>query len=172
MHGDHETGSTYNYASVRDKNAISASRYRSSRTPKSMEHRLTWSSVLFSMTSTYLDACETGSIYLGRIDAELYRISCWSMFHWLWRPQKPMSRRRNCISISYQRTVITISGFVVAMHPWQYSCRTIQNFMRWDEIEKKSWWLNLCFQGQACLCWSASASTLFALPINSLESRR
>ena len=45
MHGDHETGSSYNYASVRDRNTISVSRHRFSRTPKSMEHRPTWSSV-------------------------------------------------------------------------------------------------------------------------------
>jgi len=116
---DKETGSSYNYASVRDRNAISASIYRFSKTPKSMEHRPTWSSVLFSMTSTCLDICKTGSIHLGRIHVELYRISCRSMFHCLWRPRKPMSRRRNCISNAYRRIVITTSGFVVAMHPYR-----------------------------------------------------
>jgi len=45
MHGDHETGSSYNYASVCVRNAISASRHRFSRTPKTMEHRPTWYSV-------------------------------------------------------------------------------------------------------------------------------
>ena len=44
-HGDHETGSSYNYASVWDRNTISASTYMFSRTPKSMEYRPTSSYV-------------------------------------------------------------------------------------------------------------------------------
>ena len=52
----HETGNSYYYASVRDRKTISASRYRFSRTPKSMEHRPTSSSAQFCMNSPYLDA--------------------------------------------------------------------------------------------------------------------
>ena len=44
MQGDHETGSNYYCASVRDRNAILASKYRFPWTPNSMEHRPTWSS--------------------------------------------------------------------------------------------------------------------------------
>ena len=36
---DKETGSSYKYASVRDRNTMLASRYRFSRIPKLMEHR-------------------------------------------------------------------------------------------------------------------------------------
>ena len=62
-----------------------------------------------------------------------YRIWCRSMFHWLWCPRKPISRRRNCISISFRRIVITTSGFEVAMLPdRENSCRTIQNSMSVD----------------------------------------
>ena len=37
------------------------------------------------------------------------------MFHWFWRPRKPISRRRNCFSISYRCVVITTSGFVASL---------------------------------------------------------
>jgi hypothetical protein len=45
MHGDHGTGSSYYNASERDRNAISASKYRFSCTPSPTGHRLTRSSV-------------------------------------------------------------------------------------------------------------------------------
>ena len=51
------------------------------------------------------------------------------MFHWLWRPQKPICRRRNCSSISYRRTVITTSGFVdswsISSSSWYVFCTRI-----------------------------------------------
>ena len=59
MHGDHETGSSYNYASARDRNAISVSRYRFSRTPESMKHRPTWNSAQLCKISQYLHARHT-----------------------------------------------------------------------------------------------------------------
>ena len=40
-HGDHETGSSYYYASVRDRNAILSSKYRFLWTPNPMEQRPT-----------------------------------------------------------------------------------------------------------------------------------
>jgi len=40
MHSDQETGSSYNYASVWGRNAISATRYRFLRMPKSTEQNL------------------------------------------------------------------------------------------------------------------------------------
>ena len=61
-HGDLETGSSYNYASVRDRNAISASRYRFSSTPKSMEHRPTSSSAWILLIWKHGDL-KTGSSY-------------------------------------------------------------------------------------------------------------
>ena len=45
MHGDHGTGSSYYYASERDRNAILASKYKLPWTPNSTERRPTRSSV-------------------------------------------------------------------------------------------------------------------------------
>jgi hypothetical protein len=42
----------------------------------------------------------------GRIYAELYRISCRSLFHRIWRARKPIFRRQNCISLSFLCVVI------------------------------------------------------------------
>jgi hypothetical protein len=44
QYGGRKTGSSYNYASERDRNAILTSRYRFLRMPRPMEHQLTWSS--------------------------------------------------------------------------------------------------------------------------------
>ena len=76
---------------------------------------------------------ETGSILIGKIHAELYRTWRRSMFHWLWRPRKHISIRRNCISISYQSIIITTFGFEVVMLPdRENSCRTTQNLTSVD----------------------------------------
>ena len=107
-HGDHETGSSYNYASVRDRNRISASTYMFSRTPKSIEHRPTSSYARFCLKRIlhirkHVDF-ETGN----GIHAKLYRTWCRSMFHWRWHPWKQITRRRNCSSISYRHIVILL----------------------------------------------------------------
>jgi hypothetical protein len=83
-------------------------------------------------TSSFLVAMDPNRRFL----TELYTISWRSMFHWLWRSRKPISTHWNCISISYLTTVITTSGFVVALHPdmekFTHSRRTIENFMSID----------------------------------------
>jgi len=64
-HGNHETGSSYCYASERDRNAILTSKYRFSSTPKPMEYRPTWSSVkvIWILPTWKHEDHETGSSY-------------------------------------------------------------------------------------------------------------
>jgi len=82
-HDDHKTGSSYNYASVRDcSNANMASKYRFSRTGKPLEHRTTWSSIKV-ISSSYKQVTwkhgdhETGSSYYYASERE--RMQCWCL---------------------------------------------------------------------------------------------
>ena len=106
---------------------------RFSRTPKSMEHRPTSSSVFFWVNSITGFEVDIFPDVENSFQTEPCITWCRSMFRWLWRPRKLMSRRRNCISMSHRHLVITTSGFDVAMLPDRWnSCRTIHNLMLVD----------------------------------------
>ena len=47
------------------------------------------------------------------------------MFHGLWRPWNPISKRRHCIAIAYRHLVITTSGFVAS---WSISSSSFYVF--------------------------------------------